>query len=108
MKKEEVCFAINVKGEDVRAIITDYGDEVGVTAAIWTNVRPVIDAEDILRTLGRHIDERIDKMKSMLVNANYWEVAGLQPTTQDLEFWAWKLNQVSKQNVYYEIIDVSR
>lgn len=104
---KEACFAINVKGEDVRAVITDYGNIVGVTAKILTNVRPVIDAEDILRALGRHIDEQHDKMKSMLVNANYWEAAGLQPAIQSLEFWAFKLNQVKKQNAYYEIIDIS-
>lgn len=104
---KEICFAINVKGEDVRVIITDYGNVVGVTAAIWTNVRPVIDAEDILRALGRTIDEQHDKLKSMLVNANYWEAAGLQPAIRSLEFWAWKLNKVNKQNVYYETIDIS-
>lgn len=105
---KEVCFVINVKGEDVRAIITDYSNVVGVTAAIYTYYRPIIDAEDILRALRRTIDERIDNMKSMLVNENYWEATGLYPAIQSLEFWAWKLNQVSKQNVYYEIIDVSR
>lgn len=105
---KETCFAINVKGEDVRAVITDYGNVVGVVAAVYTYYRPIIDAEDILRALGKKIDENIDQLKQMLVNGNYWELAGLQPAIRSLEYWGFKLNKVQKENVYYEIIDVSR
>lgn len=106
--KKQTCFVINVKGEDVRAIITDYGNVVGVVAACYTYYRPIISAEDILRALGKQIDEQLDQLKQMLAKSNYWELVGLQPAIRDLEYWGWKLNKVQKENVYYEIIDVSR
>lgn len=67
---KEICFAINVNGTDVRAIITDYGNVVGVVATAYTYYRPIIDAEDILRALGKKIDEQHDQLKQMLANAN--------------------------------------
>lgn len=105
---DSICFALNVNGADVRAIITDYGNVVGVVAAVYTAVRPVIYAEDILRALSKKIDEQHDQLKQMLVKSNYWELAGLQPSIRSLEYWVFKLNKVQKENVYYEIIDVSR
>lgn len=84
---KEICFVINVNGSDVRAIITDYGNVVGVVADVYTYYRPIICAEDILRTLGKKIDEQRNELKQTLVKLTCLEATLLQSAIRSLEYW---------------------